>query len=42
MGFELGWPGLGLGLGGLGTKGLGPVLDNLSAAILTCALRAVY
>ena len=27
-GFELGWTGLGLGLGGLGTKGLGPWLDN--------------
>ena len=28
LGFELGWTGLGLGLGGLGTKGLGPGLDN--------------
>ena len=28
LGFELGWTGLGLGLGGLGNKGLGPGLDN--------------
>ena len=28
-GFELGWTGYGLGLGGLGTKGLGQGLDNL-------------
>ena len=28
LGFELGLTGLGLGLGGLGTKGLGPGLDN--------------
>ena len=27
LGFELGWTGLGLGLGGLGTKGLGTGLD---------------
>ena len=27
--FKLGWTGLGLGLGGLGTKGLGTGLDNL-------------
>ena len=26
--FELGWTGLGLGLGVLGNKGLGPGLDN--------------
>ena len=26
--FELGWKGLGLGLGGLGTKDLWPELDN--------------
>ena len=29
MGFELGWTGLGLGLGGFGTKSLGPGLDNI-------------
>ena len=29
LGFELGCTGLGLGLGGLGTKGLGPGLDNI-------------
>ena len=28
FGFELGWTGLGLGLGGFGNKGLGPGLDN--------------
>ena len=28
LGFELGWTGLGLGLGGFGNKGLGPGLDN--------------
>ena len=28
LGFELGLTGLGLGLGGFGTKGLGPGLDN--------------
>ena len=28
LGFELGWKGLRLALGGLGTKGLGPGLDN--------------
>ena len=27
-GFEVGWTGLGLGLGFFGTKGLGPGLDN--------------
>mgnify|MGYP003332406169 CR=1 FL=1 len=27
-GFELGWTGLELGLGGLGKKGFGPGLDN--------------
>ena len=27
-GFELGWTGLGMGLGGLWTKGLGPGLGN--------------
>ena len=29
LGFELGWTGLGWGLGGMGNKGLGPGLDNL-------------
>ena len=28
LGFELGLTGLGLGLGGFGTKGSGPGLDN--------------
>ena len=28
VGFELGWKGLGLALGGFGTNGLGPGLDN--------------
>ena len=28
-GFELGWTGLGLGLGGFGAKGLGTGLDNI-------------
>ena len=28
LGFDLGCTGLGLGLGGIGTKGLGPGLDN--------------
>ena len=28
FGFELGCTGLGLGLGGIGTKGLGPGLDK--------------
>ena len=32
--FELGWTGLGIGLGGLGTKGLGPGLDNGGHKIL--------
>ena len=29
LSFELGWSWLGMGLGGLGTKGLGTGLDNL-------------
>ena len=29
FGFELGWTGFGLGLEDLGTKGLGPGLDNM-------------
>ena len=28
-GFELGWTGLGLGLGGFWTKGMGTGLDNI-------------
>ena len=31
--FELGLTGLGLGLGSLGTKGLGPGLDNFKKAV---------
>ena len=29
LGFELGCTGFGLGLGGIGTKGLGPGLDSI-------------
>ena len=34
LSFELGWTGLGLGLGGLGTKSLGPGLDKSCATLL--------
>ena len=33
LGFEMGWTGLGVGPGGLRTKGLGPGLDNKDISI---------
>ena len=36
LGFELGCTGLGLGLGGIGTKGLGPGLDNKEFEHVLC------
>ena len=40
MGFELGWTRLGLGLGYLGTGGLGPGLDNVQKCSKTYWLVA--
>ena len=43
LGFELGCTGLGLGLWGIGTKGLGPGLYNWSSSIVLSAdLRPFY
>ena len=38
LGFELGCTGLGLSLGGIGTKGLGPMLDKICASLHICIL----